>query len=368
MERGSSVLSERDAAAVWHERLHRDKVSEETRREFDTWLAASPVHRQAYESVEGAWASLQQAAEAPSILALRHETALRLTRKTSGHTRPLRWVAAAAILIALGVGTLAVYPTDRPLLSSVLATLRNADHLHYQTATGERLAVSLPDGSQVMLDTQSELKLNFSPAERRVQLTRGQAFFEVAKDPKRPFVVATRNRQFVAVGTVFDVRLDDDGVKVTMLEGTVRVESAGDQPPLLHLNDSQNGKAGQAQKQDRSASSGAPPIATITAGEQLISDDAHHEDHVRAADPERDTSWRRGQIIFERARLADAITEINRYSERKIELGDESLADLQLSGAFATGRPTAFIEAVTTYFPVRVQSSDERKVVLSKRD
>jgi transmembrane sensor len=369
MDRGPSALSERDAAAMWHERLHRDKVSEETRRDFDAWLAASPAHRHAYQSVEGAWASLRHASEAPSILALRHETALRLTRKTSGHTRPLRWAVAAAILIGLGVGTLAVYPTDRPLMSDILATIRNADHLHYQTATGERLAVSLPDGSQVTLDTQSELKLNFSPAQRRVQLTRGQAFFEVAKDPKRPFVVATRNRQFLAVGTAFDVRLDGDQVRITMVEGTVRVESTDDQMQLLQLNDSHNGKAGRAgspNRQDRIASSGAPPIATITAGEQLISD-AGREDHVLAADPDRDTSWRRGQVIFENTRLADAVAEINRYSETKIELGDASLADLRLSGAFATGRTGVFIEAVTSYFPVKIGEGDDKRVVLESR-
>jgi transmembrane sensor len=92
--------------------------------------------------------------------------------------------------------------------------------------------------------------------------------------------------------------------------------------------------------------------------------DAQREDHVRTADPERSTSWRRGQLVFENTRLADAIAEVNRYSEAKIELADPDLGNLRLSGAFATGRPAVFVEAVTTYFPVRIARSDDRKVVL----
>src|SRR5262249_53719521 len=154
-----------------------------------------------------------------------------------------------------------------------------------------------------------------------VHLLRGQAYFEVAKDHDRPFVVEAQNRRFVAVGTAFDVRLDGAQVKVTMVEGTVRVESVAD----TH--------AGSADIQ-RPAS---PPMAhttnLITAGQQLVADSTLN-DQVSRTDPERSTSWRRGQIIFDDTRLADAVAEINRYSEAKIELADPALADLRLSGAF----------------------------------
>src|SRR6202035_2168216 len=113
---------------------------------------------------------------------------------------------------------------DHSLIASFRDAFRPGSAGHYETATGERLAFTLNDGSQVTLDTQSELKVSFSSAERSVRLTRGQAFFEVAKDAKRPFVVEVNNRRFVAVGTAFDVRVDGDQVRVTMVEGTVRVE------------------------------------------------------------------------------------------------------------------------------------------------
>jgi transmembrane sensor len=107
-------------------------------------------------------------------------------------------------------------------------------------------------------------------------------------------------------------------------------------------------------------------VVTITAGQQLIAD-ASLPDQIRAADPERSTSWRHGQIIFDNTRLGDAVAELNRYSEAKIALADPALAELRLSGAFATGRPTVFIEAVTSYFPIQVTREDEHVVVLSAK-
>jgi transmembrane sensor len=368
MEPVAKLASTGDSAVEWHERLHRDKVPEDVQRDFERWLAASPTNRQAYESVDRAWAALKSAAESPQILALRHETALRLTRRTSAHTRPWRWAVTAAALVGVIATGLWVYPRDRPVIPSLLTSLRDTNHQHYQTATGERLAFGLSDGSQVTLDTQSELNIDFSAGERRVQLLRGQAFFEVAKDSSRPFVVVTRNRQFVAVGTAFDVRLDEDQVKITMVEGTVRVEPVPDHSPNVAAVDTVSnapkgdGSPGQLAVLRRSAA-----IATITAGEQLISD-AQHEDHVRGADPDRDTSWRRGQLIFENERLETAIAEINRYSDVKIELENRSLSDLRLSGAFATGRPNVFVEAVTSYFPLKIVATDDKRIVLEKKN
>jgi len=366
MDLAANVVSEREAAA-WHDRLHRDKVSDETRRAFADWLAQSPRHRALYDAIDEVWSNLRGAAEDPQILALRHETALRLTRRTSETVRPLR-LAAAGVLVAV-VSVAAIITVRSPGDHSLIASFRDAFHLgsagHYETATGERLAFTLYDGSQVTLDTQSELKVSFSPAERSVHLTRGQAFFEVAKDPKKPFVVEVRNRRFVAVGTAFDVRVDGDQVRVIMVEGTVRVEGQGvaaSNAPGDSTQSPASGIAGRAANRDLMRSE-SPAAATITAGEQLITD-AQQEDHVRPADPERSTSWRRGQLVFDNTRLADAIAEVNRYSETKIELADLDLGNLRLSGAFATGRPTVFVEAVTTYFPVRVMRSDDRAIIL----
>jgi transmembrane sensor len=365
----------RETAAAWHDRVHRDKVPDEARAAFACWLAESPEHRGAYEEIERSWADLKSTAHDPRILALRHEAALRLTRRTSKTSRPRAWATAAIIVIALGA-SLAGLRMQSMGERSPIAMLVDAFHTYaagrYATATGERLTVTLEDGSQLTLNTRTDLKVAFTRAERVVRLARGQALFEVAKDARRPFIVEANNRRFVAVGTAFDVRIDGAQIDVTMIEGTVRVERATNLKPT----DNAGSTAMQATRgtpKDSAArtdfdTSVSPQllVTTLTAGEQLTVDNESH-DHVRSADPERVTSWRHGQIIFDNTRLADAIAELNRYSDIKIELTDPTLADLRLSGGFATGHPNLFIEAITSYFPIQVAKADDHVVMLRAR-
>ena len=340
----------RQAAAAWHDRLQREEGSEETRLEFNRWVAQSPEHRSAYAAVDRAWSALRDCAHEPEILALRHEAALRLSRGNSRSLRPLRFATAVALVLALG-GVATLLASRSPAERSILTDRT------YTTTVGERLIVTLLDGSQVTLDTQSQLRVVWSKHERRVHLIRGQALFEVAKDRTRPFVVEADNQRLVAVGTAFDVRMDDRKLKVTMIEGTVRVERA--------TGAAFRGSDAPAAPPGLSMTS-ASPVVMLTAGEQLVVD-AQSEDHVLPADPDRATSWRRGQIIFDDTRLADAVGELNRYTQTQIVLADPTLADLRLSGAFATGRPNVFVEAVTSYFAIAVASRDSQSIVLKAR-
>ena len=339
----------RQAAATWHDRLQREGVSEETRQTFRRWLAQSPEHGRAYAAIDRAWLVLQAGAQAPEILALRHEAALRLSREASRSLRPLRFATAVALVLALcGIAALLITHSlaERSILAWVLKSFNAETERIYTTTVGERLVVTLADGSRVTLDTQSQLRVAWSKRERNVKLVRGQALFEVAKDRTRPFVVEARNQRLVAVGTAFDVRVEDTQMKVTMIEGTVRVE------PMTATLDRRT--------------TPASPARMLTAGEQLVVD-AQSEDYSHPADPDRATNWLRGQIIFDDARLADAVRELNRYSETQIVLADPALADLRLSGAFVTGRPNVFVEAVTSYFAVAVASRDSESIVLKAR-
>jgi transmembrane sensor len=354
----------REQAAGWHDRVSRNGASEELRRELQSWLAKSPAHRLAYEEVAQTWARLQSIASDPQILELRHEAALRLTRDASARYRPWKLAAAAAVLLCLALTLMSILPQSggRSVSAALLAAFQGHKTTDYATATGERLTVNLEDGSQITLDTQSTLAVEYTSTERRVRLTRGQALFEVAKDRMRPFVVDAHHRRLVALGTAFDVRLEGAQVKVTMVEGTVRVERA---PAPMAATTSDPSERGN-QSVGQLSASGSSAIATITAGEQLIAVEGH-QDSVRPADAERTTSWRHGQIIFDDSRLADAIAELNRYSLTQLELADPALADLRLSGAFAIGRPQLFLEALTSYFPIEAVQSDERRVLLKAR-
>jgi transmembrane sensor len=340
-----------ERAARWLDETS-ESGSEDRQAALARWLEESEAHRQAYEQVKKTWALARQSAHDSQMLALRHETALRITRRSARTTARRGWLAAG--LACLVIGAAVVLGLSPPLASqtnALLASFGIARDGTYMTGVGERLVINLKDGSQVTLNTDSSVEVEFSATERGLRLLRGQALFEVAKDPARPFVVTANDRRLVAVGTAFDVRLDGARMQVTMVEGTVRVERVAS-------NRTNNSAPTAAITPVR--------IATITAGEQLTVDDLQL-DRIRTADPERTTSWQHGQLLFDNTRLADAIAEMNRYSDRRLELGDASLADLRISGAFSTSRPSVFVEALTIYFPIAVDHGDEQKLTLIGR-
>jgi len=333
----------RETAALWHERAGQENASAETRNGLQAWLGKSAEHVAAYRSIERSWSQLKNAASAPQIIQLRHESAMRLTRQTAATLRPLRWtLAAALILLSLGAALWILHPNGFGLSSLAWRKSETQSPIvrTYATKTGDRLTIALEDGSQVTLNTETQLEVAFSKSSRTVRLSRGEALFEVAKDRTRSFVVQTQNRRFVAVGTAFDVHIQTDQVKVTMLEGTVHAESM--EPGSLIL-------------------------ATVTAGEQLITS-SRAQQSVRRVDAERETSWRRGQLIFDNTPLGEAVDELNRYSSTHIVLVDSKLAGLRLSGTFATGGTSTFVEALTAYFPIQIEHADARMVTLKARD
>jgi transmembrane sensor len=342
MARIESLHSLRETAARWFERAGRDPAFEETGGPLKAWLDQSPEHADAFRSIDRTWVALKSASQDPAILELRQEAARRLTSRTVATRRPLRWAAAALIILLVGAALSIVVPRTG-FVPSLLAWLNGETHKpvtqSYATKTGDRLSIALDDGSRATLNTASHLEVAFSKKFRTVRLLGGEALFEVAKDTSRPFVVQTESRRFIAVGTAFDVRLDGPQVKLTMLEGTVRAES-------IDLSSSIR--------------------TTVTAGEQLIAR-ANAEDRVRRIDPERELGWRHGQVIFDNTPLRDAVDELNRYSSTRIELADPQLADLRLSGTFATGKTSAFVEAITAYFPIQIEHTDAQTVVLTAR-
>jgi transmembrane sensor len=329
----------RETAALLYERANQENAPAENRSALDAWLAESLDHAVAYQAISQTWSALKGAAQDPAILSLRQETARRLTPTHSASRRPLRWAAAALLILFLGASLWILVPRAG-FEFSPLAWLESESQTPmsrtYATKRGDRLSITLDDGSRITLNTATQLDAVFSKKARTVRLVHGEALFEVAKDAFRPFVVQTDNHRFIAVGTAFDVHIETDQVKLTMLEGTVRAEHA---------------------------ESGATVRTTVTAGEQLIAN-SHAEDRIRRIDPERETSWRRGQVIFDNTPLSEAVDELNRYSSTHIELADPKLADLRLSGTFATGGTSAFVEAIAAYFPIQIEHPDARTVTL----
>ena len=329
------------AAADWHGRLDEDD-SPRTRAEFDAWLAADPRNKAAFEVVEQTWSSLASAAVDPRVLKMRRE-ALSATHRL----RFFRFAAAAAVVgiaVAIAYAVVPIFRSGPPTHSGMIMRAATEGGA-FRTAVGERSSITLSDGSSVVLNTNSRVEVRYTPERRSVRLLAGQAWFQVTKNPERPFVVEAGDQRVTALGTAFDVRMDGrDSVQVTLAEGKVSVEPI--LSPLARLIS-------------------APPVPKLlVAGEALIvSDDASVE--KRKADVTKVVSWRQGQVVFDNDTLDTAIAEINRYSATRIELADPSLGQLRVSGVFKAGHSDSFVETVTGHYPLQIASRDESRILLT---
>ena len=330
------------AAAYWDAKLRSSDCSLADREAFCTWRDASPENAEAFEELQALLGALRDDENAPEIRAMR-EDALNLIERAQGRRRTF-WGAGIAASIALLAGGLIAFqvapiwngPSRETTLANRLPT--------YETAIGERSTIALEDGTVATLNTDSRMEVDYSGAERLVTLLQGQALFEVAKDPNRPFVVTAGDRRIEALGTIFDVRYIDDEIQVTLLEGLVEVVG-GDETAIIGDTDD-------------------PAPQQLKPGQQLLASLNTEISEVRDADTERAVIWREGRVSFEDTPLTDAIAEMNRYSTKRILAGDPALEDIRINGVFFTGQQTNFVGALESYLPVKAEERANGDIVI----
>jgi transmembrane sensor len=291
-------------AAAWVVRLHGPDRSARVEAGLRRWLAEHPDHRSAFELATETWGSTGTVTQPV-------QGRFRQWREA----RPAAWTTlaaaagAAAVAILIGAFTL----LDTPPI---------------QTAVGEQRIVTLDDGTRVSLNTDTRLRLHYSDEVRRIELENGEALFDVAKQPDRPFVVTVGDRTVKALGTAFVIRREETRLAVTLVEGKVSVA-------------------------EEVLSPGTRVVYDVVAG-------------VKRDRPnlEKLTAWQRGVVMLEDTPLADAITEMNRYSETKLAVEQPQVAGHQVSGIFRAGDSMRFARAVAkTYGLVVVERPD--RIVLA---
>jgi len=262
-----------------------------------------------------------------------------------------RWQSAMVTLAVLGVvtlGFLLLRWTLRPV--EPVSTLARATALHFETHHGEQLTRLLADGSVLHLNTDSSVTIHYTPAERFLTLTSGEADFEVAHAPERPFRVIAGSLEVIARGTQFDVRLRDDSTVVTVVAGRVAVE-----PAMLAEGLTTGSNRGQP---SRSIELGPNQQISVPRGEWPVI--------PVAVDAARSTSWLHRQIAFNHEPLERVAAEFNRYAPKPVEITTPELRSLQISGVFATDDPAAFIAFLRSLEGVRVDETATRILVSKK--
>ncbi|MGP7796999.1 FecR family protein [Sphingomonas sp. CLY1604] len=305
-----------DHAARWAVRLDGEPLSPREQAELDGWLEADERRRGALLRAEAALAYLDRgrALVAPGDAVV--------TEGGTGRVLPLR----DRRRFLIGGGAMAAIAASGLLVM----VLRPAPPVDVRTAIGEIRRVPLADGSVAAVNTDTDLTVAVaSPGRQRdVMLERGEAWFKVAHDKTRPFVVAAGDVRVQAVGTAFSVRRRDRGVDVLVTEGVVETWVVG-------------------RERDRTR---------IAAGSKSFVADSSPAIEVVAApaDIDRQLSWRTGELALNGESLAHAVAELNRYNVRKIVVEDQALGRTPLIGYFRTDQPENFGRTIAAMKGARV--------------
>ncbi len=322
-------------AATWFARLQGDDVSLQDRRDFQRWLNADARNAAAWSSVSDAWNDMASVEEDPAFAALRAD-ALGVNQARARNFDRRTWGLAAASLLVSAAGLFATQRWMGGEEAKKPAPSPAADEPVFSTAVGERSTFRLADSSVVTLSTDSAVRVNHWGGERRLTLLRGQAFFQVAKDASRPFVVTAGDKSVTALGTSFDVRMEPGKFSVTLVEGRVRI-------------------AGATPRGERRVE--------MDAGSRFVA--ATPSDWaISTVDTAKESAWLQGRLVFDGEPLSAVVAEMNRFSERKLSLADPALGATPVSGVFRTGQIDAFVAALKTYGLADVGRTDAQQVQL----
>lgn len=306
-----------DEAAAWVIRMDRDGERNEVRTEFEQWLAADRRRQGAYARAAAAWTMLDRA----SVLAM------------TPQRRPLisRRALMAGGAIAAGV-----------VATAGLAALQRPRAETFRTALGEMRRIRLEDGSTMVLNAGSAVEVVMTREARRLKLLGGEAWFQVAKNPDRPFLVDTGAAEVRAVGTAFAVGRLSGAVDVMVTEGMVELRREARAPtPAIKLSAGSRASVGKA---------GDVQTAKVS-----------------PADMQRSLAWRDGQIALDGDTLGQAVVQFNRYNLRKLVIESPELEDAKLVGWFWLDDPDAFATAAARTLGADVRLRDSQIVLTAKR-
>lgn len=304
---GSLPESVRAEAAAWIARLHGPDRTAADEQSFRRWLAADAVHAAAFERMTELWETGTR---------LKSDVLGRVQQSTPKSPRtylPIAVAAASIMLIAAGA----------------LLFLRDTAEV---TRVGEQRILTLDDGTRVTMNTATRLEVRYDKARRAVELTTGEAFFEVAQRRDRPFVVLAGGRRITALGTSFVVRQDIDRLSVTLMDGKVSISPGR----VQYL----------APGERLTLASSATPKLDRPAIDQV-------------------TGWRRGVIALDNTSLAEAVAEMNRYSTVQLAIEGVQAGRIHVSGMFRAGDSVEFARALARTHGLHTMQENNR-IVLSQ--
>lgn len=398
-----------EEASAWFIDFKEGEVGQVEREEFNAWLRRSPEHVRAFLQISAFWEDAGTFSKRPNLdiddLIARAKgehnvyplglTAPERTQEAFSSQeqekvaaeqpeevpqvrqgKKRRWLAAAAsIVVSVGIGAVTWYTVYRAPI--------------YATEIGEQRSITLEDGSSVELNSRSRIRVRFTDTQRSVELLEGQALFTVAKNPTRPFIVATGDAHVRAVGTQFDVYRKRAGTAVTVVEGRVAVapnrSSARRRDATLSTAEESDGTATpQTQEtpalRERSGVRNESPSRHVTkdgpgvkpgevllaAGEQIMITPVEIE-LPKPVNIAVVTAWTDKRLVFESTPLREVVEEFNRYNRQQLVIRDPELYDFHISGVFPSMDSSRMVEFLRQRFGVTMNRSRD-EIEISRRE
>jgi transmembrane sensor len=320
-EKRATAMSSEEAAAFWIVR-HSEGLFASEVEQFEDWIARSEQNAKAWADAQAAWSAFDEAGDDDILSAMRLHALQSERSSTSWYRSQLAAAAAFALLMLTSMLLLIPEMIGGGVPSGEKAA---APPVIYASAKGEVKVVALPDGSRAILDAESSVETRFTDNSRSLRLLRGRAFFDAAHNPRKPFTVSVRDRQILAVGTRFDVRLQPEELTVTLVEGSIKITAIG--------------MVGEK---------------ILAPGQQYVERDGIARVRSKTISVEDALGWQQGYVTFDNDTLADAVTEINRYSTRQLTVRDKAVAAMRVSGRFRSGDAERFGRTVAEIHPVNV--------------
>lgn len=332
-----------DQASLWIARMDRELTAAE-QQELAQWLAASEQHRSVLFEMAELWDKMDSLARLADLF----QAPAAPVRKPHFYGA----IAASAALLAVVVGWNLGPQFPQQLLSLLPFQHQVVDGI-YETAVGEHSNVNLPDGSQLVLNTNTRVSVKYSDEHRLFLLERGEINIEVAHDKSRPLSVMAANKLVQAVGTAFNVHLKTDNqVALLVTDGKVLVAQQS-----------------QPQSIDKMVAERLPSTAlAVSKGEKIMLGAAQAKvDKIDESDIAAKLSWRQGNLVFRGETLEEALAEINRYTSVQFEVADEQIKHERIAGLFKAGDVDGLLAALEQNFNIHNQRLGNNKIRLSAK-
>lgn len=336
----------REEASLWLARLERG-LSDDERSTLRDWLRDA-INNRAFLEMGKLWRGLEIISVLSELFPLNPEV-LNPQPRRSFPSIALAAIAAACIsavgtLMLAGDTPWALFesrPPPRPMFSEML-----------RTGVGEKRVTRLADGSTATLNTSSRIVVFYAPLARDVYLSYGEASFDVARDPARPFNVHAGKRVLQASGTSFNVRVfPNDTVELTVTDGQVRILYAPQRP----LN-----------TPERLRDDFMHVDTIVSAQEAALVEPTMQSVHkLEPSEVDTRLAWRRGEVVFQGEPLEQVLAEVGRYTTTRFVIGDDKLRDVRVGGYFKVGDPEGFLASLRENFLIDWQRTQDGRIVLT---